>query len=517
MRILILVIFIITLAAYCLNNTNQTMNTQNEETLSIIITNLKNDRELDPIDYRFGVQYVYLDNLNIRLVQLDSNGNYEKYLASSIKVSEDKLHYHFTIKDAYFSDGTKITLTDVLKSFKRAILHNTPHTTPKEFIKGADKLTDLDDEIEGLKIIDDKLYIGLNHPVKELFYFLQLADYAILHPNKYNKKEILLSDWYQESSGPYFLQSENNELYFVKNEHFFKDKPHSKAPKRIKPIGMYDKNSYELMKEGKADFGEINFSDFMKYHDKYKELKDYKLVGGKYSSIVHITLNIKSDKFKSNATRQWFNKRVLDFFKVKEDQKAYMAKANQYFLPGAKGYIENENLNTLLDDININEIPSALKNGVIINALETMKPLLPENIDEQLSNSLGISAKVVFDIKREDYLKSLKERKFDATIIMTSMSYKVLAETLNLSYKSKNPTLLDPTGNIDKLLSDYQKEYDNEKEAEIIKSILKQMVIDSECVPVFYGAFPKFYNTKKLSIDDLNLSESIQFWKLNQI
>lgn len=338
-RMLILISIFTTLLFIVMNYENNittlgNIMKNNPENLKVILTCLGSETKLDPHQYRFGTEYVYLDNLNIRLVQLDSNGNYKKYLASSIEVSEDKLHYHFTIKEAYFSDGSKITLTDVLKSFKRAILNNTPHTTPKEFIKGADKLLDLDSEIEGLRIIDDKLYIGLNHPVKELFYFLQLADYAILHPSKYHKKELTLADWYQESSGPYYLQSENNELYFIKNEHFFKDMPNNKAPKKIKPIGMYDKNSYELMSEDKVDFGRINFSDFMNYHDKYKDLQAYKLIGGKYSSIVHITLNAKSRKFKSNSTRQWFNKRILDFFKVKEEQKAYMAKAYQYFLPG---------------------------------------------------------------------------------------------------------------------------------------------------------------------------------------
>lgn len=488
-----------------------------EKATTVFLSKLNKDSFLDPSFYRFSTEYVYLDNLSIRLIQLDKNGNYTRYLASSIHESDDKLKYSFSIKEAYFSDGTKITLEHVLKSLKRVVLFNSPHTKPKDFIKGADKLKSLSDNIEGLRVIDDKIYIELKYPVKELFYFLQLADYAILHPKQYNKEKLSIMDWHELSSGPYYIKREKQELIFVKNKYFFKGNANNKAPQKIILSGVDEKDSFELMSNNKVDFGRIHFSDYMKYHEQYKSLKDYELLGGQYSSIVHIDINIKSAKFKSNYTRQWLNKKIQEKFNIRNDQSAYMAKAYQYFLPGAKGFLDKSFLNTILENIDTKKIPNELKDGITITTLSSMEKLLPKNFEKQLSEALEIPIKIDFSISNKNYLKTLTDREYDAFIIMTSMSYKVLAETLNLSYKSNPPAYLDPTGKIHKLLAMYQKEFDIKKETSIIKSILKQMVEDSECIPLFYAIYPKFYNTKTLNIDELNLSESMQFWKLKEI
>jgi len=40
------------------------------------------------------------------------------------------------------------------------------------------------------------------------------------------------------------------------------------------------------------------------------------------------------------------------------------------------------------------------------------------------------------------------------------------------------------------------------------------MIMDSECVPLFYFANPKFFNNKVLDMSKVHMEESLQFWRL---
>ncbi|MBT4790088.1 MAG: hypothetical protein HON90_00830, partial [Halobacteriovoraceae bacterium] len=63
-------------------------------------------------------------------------------------------------------------------------------------------------------------------------------------------------------------------------------------------------------------------------------------------------------------------------------------------------------------------------------------------------------------------------------------------------------------------LREYQKTDNPAEEQVFIEKILKQMVVDAECIPLYYIASPFFYNKKILNIDDVNIDEIPQFWKM---
>ena len=94
------------------------------------------------------------------------------------------------------------------------------------------------------------------------------------------------------------------------------------------------------------------------------------------------------------------------------------------------------------------------------------------------------------------------------------MSYKVLGESLNLKYTSKNPLFTDPSGKIKNLLKQYQKTDDLDEEGQLIHSILAQMNHDAECVPLYYFALPTFVNNNVLDFSNVDIDESFQLWKL---
>jgi ABC-type transport system substrate-binding protein len=81
-------------------------------------------------------------------------------------------------------------------------------------------------------------------------------------------------------------------------------------------------------------------------------------------------------------------------------------------------------------------------------------------------------------------------------------------------YNAEPREAFDPTKNINKLLEEYSYSMSEDKDEEIIRKILEQMTEDAEIIPLFYQPSADFYNTDKLDVSDLYLTESMQFWKL---
>lgn len=481
--------------------------------ITVLLKQLNVQDTLDPSFFRLSQEYIYLENLTTRLVELNKNGQYTNLLTDKITIKNDRKDYYFKIKKAYFSDGSLITPRDVINSFKRLILYGSPHSNPKEFIRGAQDLNEINQNIEGLKVVEtDTIFIGLNYPMKELFYYLQLADYGILHSSQYSKNELKLRDWEKITSGPYRINLKGNAVTFVVNTKsisYRQDIPHS-----ITPLEKKGEELVKSVREGEVHFGFFSFSDFKNHRDALLRIKEVNVFGENTDAISYIVLNINSKKFKSQKTRQWFLKKILMNFEVNKKQQSYMKKAYQYFLPGAKGYVPVENIFHILQGVKIVDTPEELKLGVKIKTIETMKNYLTENTEEVLSSSLGIPVQLDFSVKRKNYKSFLLEREFDAFVIAAGMSYKVVGETLNLAYTSKTPTMLDLSGKIHKNLREYQKTDNPAEEQVFIEKILKQMVVDAECIPLYYIASPFFYNKKILNIDDVNIDEIPQFWKM---
>ncbi len=489
---------------------------KNISEISVFLKPIKVNSTLDPSQLRFVNEYIFLDNLSLRLVTFADNGEYSNELANKFVFKNDRKDIFIEIKDAYFSDGKKITVDDVINSFKRTILKGSPHSTPKEFIRGADKLTSFEQDIEGLKKINSNtFFIGLKGQMKELFYYLQLTDYAILHPTQYNKKDDLkIEDWVKVTSGPYRLEIQDNNISFVSNEktlNYSKD-----APQKVTPIYYEQTQIISKIKNNELHIGDIQFSDYVKLRKELLDLKNIKIFGGITDGIVTLTLNLKSNKFKSSKVRQWIQRKVLESYTVKTHQEDYMKKAYQHFLPNAKGHLSEELVIQMLpDDVDSSQIPDELKNGITIRALPGMKNYLPNNFKVELEKALGIPVIIKYDIDRDKYVEEMGKRDFEAYIIASSMSYKVIGETLSLHYSSENPLWLDPTKKIKHYLEQYQKTDNNKSENDFIHKILTQMIIDAECIPLFYFANPSFYNDKYIDVKNIFIEESLQFWRLH--
>lgn len=219
---------------------------------------IKGERVLDPALLQYTAEYNYLKNMNLTLIDLTKNGSFENQLAEKVELSDDRRQINITIKDATFSDGTPITIEDVYYSLKRAILLGTPHLDSKNVFSGGSNLKSLDQDFAGIKITGKKaLQITLSAPMKEIFYYLQLTDFSILHPSQYRKDKLNISDWMKVTSGPYHLEERNGETLLVANKKALNYNPD--MPNEIIMLGHDFPTLTKGLKDSSIDFGSIPF------------------------------------------------------------------------------------------------------------------------------------------------------------------------------------------------------------------------------------------------------------------
>lgn len=466
------------------------------------------DGRLDPSSIDFVSHYYFLDNLNAKLITVDRFGNYKNELAKKVSLDKQSLNVDIQLKEAFFSDGSKITAKDVSCSIKRLILHGSNHTNPKYYIKGADELKSLSADIEGIEIKgENSLTLKLNSPVSELLDYLALADYGILHPSKCLDRPLMYKDWVDNVSGAYTLSlKEGTQL--VSNSHFInfsKD-----APQVVKCLGQ--ENISERINE--IDYGPIPYSFYIKSLNLF-ENTNLKLFGRLNASIVALSINPTSESF-NHSNRMWLNKKIFKEFEVPQKYKSLTKKAHQFFVPRAKGYLQKEILENKMDswNIDLSKAPDLLKRGLKVKTfIRTDEYVFPE-IASTLEETLGFPISINYDQKPKDFEKIFKNKKYDAFLIPIFMDYKIVGEALNFSFTGKNPIFPDITGNISKKLNAYQKTEDNEKKTALLREITSHIQDDSTAIPLFYGFSPFVYNNK-IGVENINDRDLYQLWKLN--
>ena len=301
-------------------------------------------------------------------------------------------------------------------------------------------------------------------------------------------------------------------LYWLtKHSHNFRED----MPQRLLFDGYKGDNTIQRIKDRSLDFGMVTLRDYLQNINTIESSKGFDIFSNQTDGIVHIVLNSSSALFKKIENRQWIQKKMIENYKIDAKHSPVLKKAFQFFPPKAKGYIPNADILEILRKVDTSKVPEDLKKGITIRTIKGMKYYLPDNIEITVSSALGIPVKVQVDVSKDDYLSQFdKKRNFDATIIAISMDYKVISEAMNLQYLSDNPSLLDPTGKIKKLLKEYQRQDDVEKESQIIKKILEQMIHDSESIPVYYYASPFLVKKDSLDSSSVDFSEPIKFHKM---
>lgn len=140
--------------------------------------------------------------------------NVVKALADSVVVSDDGLTYTIGLKNAAYSDGSKITALDFVSSFQRALSQEgiSDYAHLAFVIKNAEQVKKGLKTVEELGIYakdENTLCYTLEHPYQD---FLSLLTHPLFFPVKRKQGQILYS-------GPFILKSKvpNSYVELVKN------------------------------------------------------------------------------------------------------------------------------------------------------------------------------------------------------------------------------------------------------------------------------------------------------------
>lgn len=259
----------------CGKNTNKS---ENNETLKLSTT-----APLDTIDISKSTGYGQTGNVFESFYRLGAKGKPVAGLAKSVKVSKDGKTWIFTLRDAKWSNGDKITAQDFVYSWRRSLSPKTasPYGYLFSGVKNADAIIAGKKPAAsiGISAVNPKtVKISLERPIA---YFKVLLAYPLFGPQnqkvveKYGKNFATKAE-YQVYSGPFKIvgwNGTNDTWEFVKNDNYW-DKKVVKLKKISYQAVKSPNTGYQLFEQGKLDLTPLS-SEQVKNLRTNKEFTSY--------------------------------------------------------------------------------------------------------------------------------------------------------------------------------------------------------------------------------------------------
>lgn len=255
---------LVTVLAACGKHNSQSSG--NGKYASSQVLNLSYPSSLDSIDISNMSGYGSTGNIFESLYRLGKNGSITPGLAKSTKVSKDGKTYTFTIRNAKWSDGSKITAQDFVYSWKRTVTPATKSQYAYLFsgVKNADEIVagKKSPSTLGVKAQGEHTFIvTLDKPIT---YFKKLMTYPLFGPisekavKKWGSKYATKAQ-YMLYSGPFKLTGwtgTNNSWQFVKNNQYW-DKKAVHLQKINYTINESTTTTLNLFQEKKLDLTQL--------------------------------------------------------------------------------------------------------------------------------------------------------------------------------------------------------------------------------------------------------------------
>ncbi|APD02621.2 peptide ABC transporter substrate-binding protein [Lactiplantibacillus plantarum] len=255
---------LVTVLAACGKHNSQSSG--NGKYASSQVLNLSYPSSLDSIDISNMSGYGSTGNIFESLYRLGKNGSITPGLAKSTKVSKDGKTYTFTIRNAKWSDGSKITAQDFVYSWKRTVTPATKSQYAYLFsgVKNADEIVagKKSPSTLGVKAQGEHTFIvTLDKPIT---YFKKLMTYPLFGPisekavKKWGSKYATKAQ-YMLYSGPFKLTGwtgTNNGWQFVKNNQYW-DKKAVHLQKINYTVNESTTTTLNLFQEKKLDLTQL--------------------------------------------------------------------------------------------------------------------------------------------------------------------------------------------------------------------------------------------------------------------
>lgn len=255
---------LVTVLAACGKQSSQS--TGNGKYASSQVLNLSYPSSLDSIDISNMSGYGSTGNIFESLYRLGKNGSITPGLAKSTKVSKDGKTYTFTIRNAKWSDGSKITAQDFVYSWKRTVTPATKSQYAYLFsgVKNADEIVAGKKSPSTLGVKAQSQHTFIVTLDKPITYFKKLMTYPLFGPisekavKKWGSKYATKAQ-YMLYSGPFKLTGwtgTNNSWQFVKNNQYW-DKQAVHLKKINYTVNESTTTTLNLFQEKKLDLTQL--------------------------------------------------------------------------------------------------------------------------------------------------------------------------------------------------------------------------------------------------------------------
>lgn len=169
----------------------------------------------DPYEFDSRVNHIVYGPVFAKLFTFYKDAKLAPYLVESWKVSDSDSKWTFKIRtDFQFSNGERIKPFHIKEAIKRVFLLSNKSSSSlswKHLVIGAENLSSMRDEIEGIKATDDSLMINLTRGEAGLPELLSFGLFGISHPSNYDE---VTGEWNGSnlvSSGPYLIEQGSSE------------------------------------------------------------------------------------------------------------------------------------------------------------------------------------------------------------------------------------------------------------------------------------------------------------------
>lgn len=461
---------------------------------------------IDPHQFTEMISVQLSDSIYEGLLSYE-NGKYIPALAKSYKETETS--FEFELRDAYWSNGDKISAEDVVYGFRRAL-------NPKTAARFAELLYPIKNAMKYNKgeASEQELgvYVTKNNTVKiELekpsAYFKYILTLPISFPVKVGTDNDIVDYKTALYNGPYTIVSKNNEEIILKANEKYWDYKHIKY-KNIRYLMIKDFSVVEnLIKNEELDIARVEA------YDLEGKRKTNQLLNYQNGRIWYLDFNLDNEILKDINARKAISQAI--------DREVYVRDIKQDGSVKAKSVISNilDNFREKYDDSNYfldNQKSNYLKGKKLrLLASNTSVEIKEANfIQEELRKNLGLTVDVTI-VSFKDRLALTRQGNYD--IVLNTYSPK-----FNDPYSILDRWNRPKKGNYDvwrkQEYEDILKEVlhmpKSKKRDELLHKAEKILIDDVVIAPLYYSTENWFIRSKIKNVIVDNVSNTMKLHKL---
>ena len=402
----------------------------------------------------FNAMHAVIDGL----MGLDKDGNITYALAESYTLSEDKLVYTYTLRDAQWSNGTKVTADDFVYAWQRIIknagnyaymfgsdgaaIANADALMEKQ--GNSEELTQEDLDTLGAKALDEKtLEVTVERPCS---YFDELMTFPCYYPINRAFAEEKGATYAKTadtvlSNGAFILKTWElgSKAVFEKNPNYW-NKDAVKLDKLVMLLVQDPKTAATNFDAGYNDFAIINSS----LVDKYKDTKEYTTYSEGY--LFYLQLNLNNEVL-ANANIRKALSFAVDRTDFADNLLKDGSKEANGFVPTGLSINDGTDFRDLAADFtsfDITQAQEALNAGLKELGKDSVKVQLLYGTDESpmdqmatyLQNAFakleGLEVEMVATTKKDRIYNKQKNREFEVALTRWGPDYGDATTYLNL-------------------------------------------------------------------------------------